>query len=95
MSISHKHRFEPATESDAAVAASNALGRLLFKELMATEGDNVLIVRFYDLVEKPFLEEVFKHCKGNASKAAELTGLHRATLRKLCRRYGIPAGRAK
>ena len=47
----------------------------------------------YDLVleqvEQPLLKTVLHHCNGNQSRAAEMLGLNRATLRKKLRQHGI------
>ena len=40
-------------------------------------------------VEQPLLEVVMAHTRGNVSKAAELLGMNRATLRKKIHKYGI------
>ncbi|MGY0504887.1 helix-turn-helix domain-containing protein [Luteimonas sp. e5] len=40
-------------------------------------------------VEIPLFVEVLNHCDGNQSRAAALLGIHRATLRKKLREYGI------
>lgn len=40
-------------------------------------------------VEIPLFMEVLNHYEGNQSRAAELLGIHRATLRKKLREYGI------
>lgn len=40
-------------------------------------------------VEIPLFVEVLNHCDGNQSRAADLLGIHRATLRKKLREYGI------
>jgi Fis family transcriptional regulator len=49
----------------------------------------------YDLfmseVEKPLFEVVMKNTKGNISRAAQLLGLNRATLRSRLDKYGIDA----
>jgi len=40
-------------------------------------------------VEKPLLEAVLEHTKGNQSRAAEYLGLNRGTLRKKLRTYNL------
>ncbi|MCX8049452.1 MAG: DNA-binding transcriptional regulator Fis [Methylohalobius sp.] len=40
-------------------------------------------------VEKPLLETVLNHTGGNQSKAAQILGLSRSTLRKKLKQYGI------
>lgn len=40
-------------------------------------------------VEKPMLEYVLTHAGGNQSKAAEILGLNRNTLRKKLKQYDI------
>jgi len=40
-------------------------------------------------VEIPLFTQVLKHCEGNQSRAASLLGIHRATLRKKLRDYGL------
>ena len=42
-----------------------------------------------ECVEKPLIEEVLKHAEGNQTRAAELLGLNRNTLRKKMSQYGI------
>ncbi len=47
----------------------------------------------YDMVlrqvEKPLLEAILEHTKGNQSRAAEYLGLNRGTLRKKLRTYNL------
>ena len=55
--------------------------------------DGYPIDNIYNLVigevEKPLIEETIKYCKGNQSKASELLGLSRGTLRKKMKQYNI------
>ena len=40
-------------------------------------------------LEIPLFAEVLSHCEGNQSRAAGMLGIHRATLRKKLREYGL------
>ncbi len=40
-------------------------------------------------VEAPLLETVLSHARGNQSRAAEILGINRGTLRKKLKYYGI------
>ncbi len=40
-------------------------------------------------VEKPLLEVIMKHAEGNLTKAAQLLGINRGTLRKKLAKYGL------
>jgi Fis family transcriptional regulator len=40
-------------------------------------------------LEIPLFAEVLRHCDGNQSRAAGMLGIHRATLRKKLREYGL------
>jgi Fis family transcriptional regulator len=40
-------------------------------------------------VEEPLLRVVLKHADGNQSRAAEILGINRATLRRKLREFGI------
>lgn len=45
--------------------------------------------RFLRLVERPMLEEVMRHCRGQCAVAARQLGVHRTTLRKRLDELGI------
>ena len=55
--------------------------------------DGYSIDNVYNLVigevEKPLIEETIKYCNGNQSRASELLGLSRGTLRKKMKQYNI------
>jgi Fis family transcriptional regulator len=50
--------------------------------------DDLYTVALREL-EIPLFTEVLRHCEGNQSRAAAMLGIHRATLRKKLREYGI------
>ncbi|MBE9516393.1 MAG: DNA-binding transcriptional regulator Fis [Proteobacteria bacterium] len=59
-----------------------------FKDLNGTKAKDV-----YELVlkevEKPLLEVVMKHAESNQSRAAEMMGINRNTLRKKLKQYKL------
>jgi Fis family transcriptional regulator, factor for inversion stimulation protein len=90
--VASKSDFPPAIESPSAEVTSAAMVRQLLTEIMAMPAmsdDAPLEIRFQDLVQKPFLQEVMKLTKGNQSKASKLLGLNRHTIKKRLRRYGL------
>ncbi len=68
-------------------AIKHSIRRYLY-ELDGTQPNNM-----YDLVlrqiEQPLFEAILEHTKGNQSRAAELLGLNRGTLRKKLRSYNL------
>ena len=50
--------------------------------------DNLYEIALREL-EIPLFAEVLHHCDGNQSKAAAMLGIHRATLRKKLKDYGL------
>jgi len=50
---------------------------------------------FLEQVEPPLLRATLRYCDGNQSRAAELLGLNRATLRKKLIQYQIDAGQRR
>ncbi len=68
-------------------AVKHSIRRYLY-ELDGTQPNNM-----YNLVlkqiEQPLFEAILEHTKGNQSRAAELLGLNRGTLRKKLRSYNL------
>lgn len=75
------------TNNDLAACVCDALDEY-FKDLDGQPPHAV-----YDMVlacmEKPLLEYVMKRAAGNQSKAAEILGLNRNTLRKKLKQYNL------
>jgi two-component system nitrogen regulation response regulator GlnG len=51
--------------------------------------ESSLYERFLELVEPPLLRAVLEQCRGNRAAAAEMLGIHRATLRQKVRKHGL------
>jgi Fis family transcriptional regulator len=43
-------------------------------------------------VERPLLEVILDHAQGNQTRAAEILGMNRNTLRKKLQQYGLSNG---
>lgn len=75
------------TQCELAISVERALNEY-FKDLDGQPPHAV-----YDMVlaciEKPMLEHIMKRAGGNQSKAAEILGLNRNTLRKKLQQYNI------
>ena len=68
-------------------AVKHSIRRYLY-ELDGAKPDNMyeLVLR---QIEQPLFEAILEHTKGNQSRAAELLGLNRGTLRKKLRTYNL------
>jgi len=66
---------------------ANSVRRYL-GDLNGSDADNLYQIALREL-EIPLFLEVLDHCDGNQSRAANMLGIHRATLRKKLREYGI------
>lgn len=66
---------------------ANSVRRYL-GDLNGSDADNLYQIALREL-EIPLFLEVLGHCDGNQSRAATMLGIHRATLRKKLREYGI------
>ena len=57
-------------------------------DLNGSGTDNLYEIALREL-EIPLFAEVLEHCDGNQSRAAAMLGIHRATLRKKLKEYGL------
>ena len=57
-------------------------------DLNGCDADNLYEIALREL-EIPLFVEVLNHCEGNQSRAAIMLGIHRATLRRKLRDYGL------
>ena len=80
------HRAAPRPPLREHVA--NSVRRYL-RDLDGCDTNDLYSVALREL-EIPLFVEVLNHCEGNQSRAAALLGIHRATLRKKLRDYGLP-----
>ena len=79
---------DPSQEiSQLSHAVKHSIRRYLF-DLEGTQPNNLyeLVLR---QVEQPLFEAILEHTKGNQSRAAEMLGLNRGTLRKKLRSYNL------
>lgn len=60
-----------------------------FKDLDGEEPCYGMYDMVMDCVEKPLLEMVLEHVGGNQTRAAEMLGINRNTLRKKMQQHGI------
>jgi Fis family transcriptional regulator len=66
---------------------ANSVRRYL-RDLDGCDTNDLYAVALREL-EIPLFAEVLNHCDGNQSRAAAMLGIHRATLRKKLREYGM------
>jgi Fis family transcriptional regulator len=76
-----EHRREPAL--------SECVSRVVRRHLAQGAHVQELLHVVLTEVERPLLVEVMAHVAGNQSRAAELLGLSRTTLRKKLREHGL------
>ena len=69
---------------------ANSVRRYL-RDLDGCDTDDLYNIALREL-EIPLFVEVLNHCEGNQSRAAAMLGIHRATLRKKLRDYGLTVG---
>jgi Fis family transcriptional regulator len=74
-------------ENELAACVRRVLGQY-FKDLDGERAGSIHEM-VMDCVEKPVIEMVLEHAGGNQSRAAEMLGINRNTLRKKMLQYGI------
>ena len=62
--------------------------RRYLRDLDGSDADDVYEIVLREM-EIPLFVEVLNHCEGNQSRAAALLDIHRATLRKKLKDYGL------
>lgn len=68
--------------------AVHAALELYFRDLDGYQPDDLYRMVLTE-VEQPLLERVLHYAQGNQSKAAEMLGINRGTLRKKLKQYGL------
>ena len=91
------HHLNTAEHADASARSApraplrdhvaNSVRRYL-GDLNGSDADNLYQIALREL-EIPLFLEVLEHCDGNQSRAATMLGIHRATLRKKLKDYGL------
>lgn len=81
--ITHERRKQPLCS-----CIDSAL-QLFFQDLNGHQPPHDLYQMVIDEVELPLLKAVMKHVCDNQSKAAELLGINRSTLRKKLKKHGL------
>lgn len=81
----------PDTLSQSSRTLRNSVEQALKNYFDHLDGQDVTNV--YEMVlcevEAPLLESVMEHVKGNQTRASEILGLNRGTLRKKLKQYGL------
>ena len=85
----HDSAPRSATRTRLREHVANSVRRYL-GDLNGSDPNNLYDVALREL-EIPLFAEVLKHCDGNQSRAATMLGIHRATLRKKLKDYGLSA----
>lgn len=75
------------TISSISEATSNAAKNHI--ETLGGQGTTTMYRDFVDELEKPLLETVLVHCRGNKSRSALMLGMNRATLDVKLERHGL------
>lgn len=82
-------RHAEATERESELSATvRKLMRQYFKDLDGERPAGIYNM-VIDCVEKPLLEVVLAHAQGNQTRAADILGINRNTLRKKLQEHGL------
>jgi|JI10StandDraft_1071094.scaffolds.fasta_scaffold272487_2 Fis family transcriptional regulator len=79
---------EPTRNESTLRDAAVRVVRRYLQDLNGTECNDLYSLMLRQ-VERPVLEEALRHCAGNLTRAADLLGMNRATLRKKLDELGI------
>lgn len=86
--------FQLTESTEATTVASLREAADIFVRRYLDEMDGELGTDFYELVlsqvEAPLLRAVMEYTRGNQSRAAQMLGLNRGTLRKKLKHHGLP-----
>jgi Fis family transcriptional regulator len=89
--LQHRKKYESKSESNRETELSLTVRKVMrqyFKDLDGEKASGI-----YDMVvlavEKPMLEVVMFQAHGNQTRAAELLGMNRNTLRKKLQQHGL------
>ncbi len=84
-------RLERSTESNSVGPIRACVSEALDTYFRQLNGHNCegLYKLVLTEVEVPLLESVLRYCGGNQSKAAQILGINRGTLRKKLQQYGL------
>jgi Fis family transcriptional regulator len=83
LDAAHRPAPQPTLRDHVAKAVRRYLG-----DLDGADTENLYEVTLRE-IEIPLFAEVLRHCEGNQSRAAAMLGIHRGTLRKKLKDYGL------
>jgi DNA-binding NtrC family response regulator len=86
----HPRAADPSQDPGGSIREQIAdWARRQISDLPADARTGSLYERLLELVEPPLLEAALQRCRDNRAAAADVLGIHRATLRQKLRKYGV------